>query len=99
MGQRSSADHLSMPMFPGIQDSSVIHSMMTLPAKNAASFVYLHGPNIPACSWGAGKDAKAPEGLGVLVTFFDGALWTQPRFSLAPISIHIDRVAAFRHFR
>ena len=43
----------------------------------------------------AGKDAEAHEGLVMLVIFFDGAVWTQPRFSFADFAAYIDIVAAF----
>jgi hypothetical protein len=55
--------------FQGIQMQRY-SPMMTLPAKNAASFVYLQ-PKQPSVQ-GPGKDAKAL-GTGVLVTLFDGA--------------------------
>jgi hypothetical protein len=46
-------------------------------------------------SWaGAGKGAKAQEELGILVTFFDGTLWAQLRFSSADFDSYMDRMAA-----
>jgi hypothetical protein len=43
----------------------------------------------------AGKDAEAHEGLVILVIFFDGVVWTQPRFIFADFVTYIDIVAAF----